>query len=82
VREDFALITWEVDPDRLAEPLPDGFTPDIRAGRALVSMVPFRDRRFDFRSAPFVPVTCGQVNYRAYVRHGDEARCDVPAILA
>jgi uncharacterized protein YqjF (DUF2071 family) len=67
---DFALLTWAVDPALVQPLLPDGFTVDIRAGAALISMVPFIDRRFRFRCLPFAPVTCGQVNYRTYVRHG------------
>lgn len=70
--EDFALITWTADPERVGALLPDGFVPDLRGGQALVSMVPFIDRRFHFRFAPFVPVDCGQINYRTYVRRGNE----------
>jgi len=69
---DFALITWAIDPALLEQTLPDGFVPEVRDGHAFVSMVPFVDRRFHFRCAPFAPVSCGQVNYRAYVRRGDE----------
>lgn len=72
ILEDFALITWAVDPAKLEPLLPSGFVPDVRNGRSLVSMVPFVDRRFHFRFAPFAPVSCGQVNYRAYVRRGEE----------
>ena len=69
---DFALITWAVDPDRVEAQLPAGFAPDVRAGTALVSMVPFLDDGFHFRAAPFARVSCGQVNYRTYVRRGQE----------
>ena len=69
---DFAIVTWDVEPARLSSLLPDGIAPDIRDGRAMVSMVGFRDDRFHFRAAPFARLSCGQVNYRAYVRRGRE----------
>lgn len=68
---DFAIITWDVEPSKLASLLPDGVEPDIRDDRAMVSLVAFRDHRFHFRAAPFARMSCGQVNYRAYVRQGD-----------
>lgn len=68
---DFAIVTWDVEPLRLASLLPAGFGPDVRNGRALVSMVGFRDHGFHFRAAPFARLSCGQVNYRAYVRRGN-----------
>ncbi len=66
--DDFALITWAVDPERVGRLLPAGFVPDVRDGRALISMVAFRDVGFQFRGAPFARISCGQVNYRTYVR--------------
>lgn len=71
--DDFALITWATDPARVAALLPDGFVPEVRNDRAFVSMVPFLDDGFHFRAAPFARVSCGQVNYRAYVRRGDQS---------
>lgn len=71
--DDFAIVTWAVDPDRVAATLPAGFVPDVRAGVALVSAVAFLDDRFHFRALPFPRVSCGQVNYRAYVRRNDES---------
>jgi len=75
---DFAIVTWAIDPARLARHLPDGFAPDVvaidGAPRALVSAVPFRDLDFRFGFAPFLRFRFGQTNYRAYVRRGDE-RC-------
>ena len=71
--DDFALVTWAVDPDRVAATLPTGFVPDVRAGVALVSAVAFVDDRFHFRGLPWPRVSCGQVNYRAYVQHQDES---------
>lgn len=68
---DFAIVTWDVEPVRLSSLLPAGFAPDVRADRSMVSLVAFRDHRFHFRAAPFAWMSCGQVNYRAYVRHGD-----------
>ena len=69
----FGLITWAVDPDLVQRLLPDGFTVDIRAGQALVSMVPFLDHRFRFRAVPLAALSCGQVNYRTYVRLREES---------
>lgn len=69
---DFAIVTWEVEPARIRGLLPHGFEPIADDGIAHVSMVPFLDRLFRFRALPFVPVNCGQVNYRTYVRRGDE----------
>jgi hypothetical protein len=66
--DDFAIITWAVEPDRVARVLPVGFEPDVRDGEALVSVVAFRDRDFRFRFAPWPRLSCGQVNYRTYVR--------------
>jgi hypothetical protein len=70
--EDFAIVTWAADVDRLKALLPRGFEPELRGDSALVSLVGFRDRGFHFRAAPFARLSCGQVNYRAYVRRGDD----------
>ena len=68
----FAMVTYRVDADLVAEVLPaevvpDRFTFDDGTEGALVSAVPFLDRDFHFRFFPLVKVGCGQVNYRAYV---------------
>lgn len=68
----FAMVTYRVDAERLAGVLPDGIVPDRftfddGTEGALVSAVPFLDRDFHFRFCPPVKVSCGQVNYRAYV---------------
>lgn len=70
--DDFAMISYRVDTERLAAALPDGVEPDVfafddGAHASLVSAVPFVDRDFHFRFFPLVKVACGQVNYRAYV---------------
>jgi hypothetical protein len=70
--EHFAVVTWATDPDRLAACLPPPFEPDVRAGVSLLSAVAFDDDRFRFNAAPWPRLSCGQVNYRAYVRRGDE----------
>jgi hypothetical protein len=70
--DDFALVTWPADPERLGRLLPAGFEPDVRAGVALVSAVAFRADHFRFNVAPWPRVSGGQVDYRAYVRRGDE----------
>jgi hypothetical protein len=72
--ESFALITYAVEPARLARALPDGIEVDERGGTGLISAVPFLDRDFRFRALGFYKVTCGQVNYRAYVRRRDGRR--------
>lgn len=69
---DFALVSWAADPDRVAALLPAGVEPDVRDGSTLVSLAAFRDRRFHFRFAPLVRHSAGQVNYRTYVRRGDQ----------
>lgn len=70
--DDLALITYAVDPGRLREQLPADFEPEVTEvegrERGLVSAVPFRDRDFRFRGTPIITLSCGQVNYRAYVR--------------
>ncbi len=73
----FALITYRVDPARLASLLPRSVEPDVfalddGAEASLVSAVPFVDRDFRFRFFPWITLSCGQINYRAYVRHRGE----------
>jgi hypothetical protein len=75
--EDIALVTYDIDPDALADLLPDWIEPDVVTladgrRRALVSAVSFRDVDFRFRLAPFVRLGMVQTNYRAYVRAGGE----------
>lgn len=70
--DDFAMVSYRVDPDRLAATLPAAIEPEVftfddGTRGALVSAVPFLDRDFHFRFFPPVKVSCGQVNYRAYV---------------
>lgn len=66
------ITTFRVRPERLARHLPAGYAPELvelaDGPAALVSAVAFRDERFHFRGLPRVSITCGQVNYRAYVR--------------
>ena len=68
--DDFAIVTWAVDAERVDRHLPGGFEPEVRDGAALISMVAFMDRDFAFRFAPLPRLSCGQVNYRTYVRRG------------
>ncbi|KAB2812490.1 hypothetical protein F9L07_12050 [Pimelobacter simplex] len=69
---DFMITTFRVAPERLARHLPPGWEPEVlplaEGPAALVSAVAFRDEAFHFRGLPRVAITCGQVNYRAYVR--------------
>ena len=38
---DVSYLHWDIDPDRVAERLPDGLEPDLFEGRAYVGLVPF-----------------------------------------
>lgn len=67
----FAIVTWAVEPERLARHLPPGFEVDDRDGIGYLSVVPFLDRRFRFQAAPWPTLSCGQVNVRTYVRLAD-----------
>lgn len=71
--DDFAIISYRVALDVVARHLPEGFEPEAfpsadGAETALVSAVPFKDRDFHFRFFPKVAISCGQINYRTYVR--------------
>ena len=70
--EEFAIISWSVDPERLQRSLPPGFEADEQRGVANIAMVAFKNHGFHFRAAPFARLSCGQADYRAFVRHGDE----------
>ncbi|HYK95531.1 MAG TPA: DUF2071 domain-containing protein [Candidatus Dormibacteraeota bacterium] len=75
----FALVTFDVDPARLARALPDGLRPEVRTlddgrQRGFVSAVSFRDIDFRFRGAELVRASFGQTNYRAYVIGPDGRR--------
>jgi Uncharacterized conserved protein (COG2071) len=76
ILEDFALVTFDVDPTALAAVLPAPLTPEIRAlddgrRRGFVSAVSFRDVDFRFAVAPWLRASFFQTNYRAYVRGPD-----------
>lgn len=76
---DFALITFAIEPAKLAKHLPAGVEPDcftLDDGRevAFISAVPFRDLGFHFVGLPFLRFSMGQINYRAYVKHAGK-RC-------
>lgn len=73
----FAITTFDVDPERLAAFLPSGleverFTLDDGRVRAMVSAVTFENTHFYVHFAPFLKLRCEQTNYRAYVRRGGE----------
>jgi Uncharacterized conserved protein (COG2071) len=78
--EHFAIVTYWVDPSSLREHLHPRFEPvclvvDGRR-RALVSVVTFVDRDFRFVACPWLRMSFGQTNYRAYVkdiRTGEQA---------
>jgi hypothetical protein len=76
---DFAIITYAVEPEKLAALLPKEFAPDVFTlsdGRrvAFVSAVPFRDLDFRYNFAPWLKFHFGQTNYRAYVMYQGQ-RC-------
>ena len=76
ILQDFALVTFDVDPAVLARLLPASLTPEARRlddgrQRAFVSAVSFRDVDFRFAVAPWMRVSFFQTNYRAYVRGPD-----------
>jgi hypothetical protein len=76
ILEQFALVTFDVDPGRLRAVLPVGLEPEVRTlddgrPRGFVSAVSFRDVDFRFAVAPWVRVSFFQTNYRAYVRGPD-----------
>jgi len=70
----FCIVTWAMEPERLARALPEGIEPQVFEveGRecSLASAVAFEDRDFHFKGCSFAQVSCGQINYRAYVRRG------------
>lgn len=75
----FALVTFDVDPDALAATLPASLTPEVRTlddgrVRGFVSAVSFRDIDFRFRGAEAVRASFNQTNYRAYVFGPDGRR--------
>lgn len=66
------MVSYRVPTEALSAVLPNGVEPDVfgfddDTTGSLVSAVPFLDRDFHFRFCPPVKVSCGQVNYRAYV---------------
>lgn len=76
--DDFAIVSYRAEPGLVARYLPSGVVPEVLSfddgGRdALISAVVFSDRDFHFRFCPRVSISCGQVNYRAYVRSGGES---------
>lgn len=77
--QDFALVTFDVDPDRLRSVVPAGLDPEIRTlddgrARGFVSAVSFRDVDFRFELASRLRVSFFQTNYRTYVRGPDGRR--------
>jgi uncharacterized protein YqjF (DUF2071 family) len=76
--DDFLLVTFAVDPGRLAAALPGGLRPEVRRlddGRdvGFVSAVSFRDVDFRFAVASRLRASFPQTNYRAYV-HGPDGK--------
>jgi hypothetical protein len=72
VARDLLLVSWEIDPDRIARALPAGVEPRVlEGGPGLVSLVAYRNDavRLDGRRAP----SFSQVNVRTYVGRDEEA---------
>lgn len=72
------LLTYAVEPQRLRAHIPDLFELELvtlddgrRAG--LISVVNFYDDRFRNARCPLFPMSFGQTNYRAYIRHEGKA---------
>jgi len=67
----FAILTYALDPERLAGLIPPPFVLDTVEidGReqALLSVVPFVDIDFTSAVVPFPTFTMGQTNYRIYI---------------
>lgn len=68
----FAIVSYLVDPKKLASELPPRFVPDVVTldsgeSASLVSIVPFLDVDFRFLGVPWATWRFGQTNYRAYV---------------
>jgi uncharacterized protein YqjF (DUF2071 family) len=72
----FAIVSYLVDPARVDALLPAGLTADrfecSATPTAAVSAVSAHDRRFRFRGLPWPAVSAGQIDYRTYVRSGDQ----------
>ena len=49
------LMHWEVDPERLAQYIPDGLDLDLFAGKAYVGTIPFEMKKVRPRLLPWVP---------------------------
>ena len=74
---DFAIVTFAVEPERLAPLLPRGFdaevfTLDDGSRRSFVSAVSLRNVAFGVKTLPRPWFTFAQINYRAYVRYRGE----------
>jgi uncharacterized protein DUF2071 len=77
--EQFAIVTFAVDPAELAGMLPPGLEPEVRlldngSEHGFVSAVSFRDVDFRLAMAPRIRASFFQTNYRAYVRGPDGRR--------
>ncbi len=68
--EDVTFAHWPVPPAAVAAVLPPGLAPDVFAGTAWVSLIPFRMRDLRVRGLPPVPTTraFAEVNVRTYVQ--------------
>lgn len=72
--QDFAIVSYAVEPNILSRQLPSDFEPEIfnmtdGSEKSLISAVTFFDTDFRLRSCPWPRFSFGQTNYRAYVIH-------------
>ncbi|MCB1143273.1 MAG: DUF2071 domain-containing protein [Leptospiraceae bacterium] len=70
----FCILTYSVLPENLSRYLPEQFEPvkiTDKSGResSLISVVPFLDLDFHYKSFPFLKFNFGQINFRAYIRN-------------
>lgn len=61
------VVTWAVNPARLAPHVPESFELEQIGGKALISAVTFENRGFRPHWLP-LGLSLGQTNYRVYVR--------------
>jgi uncharacterized protein YqjF (DUF2071 family) len=70
---DALFAHWAVEPERIAETLPDRLTVDSHDGDAYLGVVPFVMERIAPPGVPF-GLSFGEVNLRTYVRGDDGTR--------
>ncbi|HAX48868.1 MAG TPA: DUF2071 domain-containing protein [Ignavibacteria bacterium] len=71
--QDLVLITYDVDPELIAQHIPRGLEPDTIDGRAFISLVAFDflDTKIKGVKVPF-HVNFPEINLRVYVKNADK----------